>query len=148
SLAVAPNAACYIPLGHRRAAGLDLGDRQELKQLAEKDVLVKLKPLLEDNSILKIGQNIKFDYLMFLKRGIRIAPFDDTLLMSFVLHAGLHGNGMDELSEKYLNHKPIAFLDVCGKGKDKITFDLVELREATRYSAEDADITLRLHRLL
>ncbi|MGQ0742482.1 MAG: DNA polymerase I, partial [Alphaproteobacteria bacterium] len=147
SLAVAPNAACYIPVGHRRVAGLDLAGGEKLKQLAEAGVLARLKPLLEDDSVLKVGQNVKFDYLVFLKRGIRMAPFDDTMLISYVLHAGLHGHGMDELSGKYLNHKPIAFMDVCGKGKDKITFDLVELKEATRYSAEDADVTLRLHRL-
>ncbi len=148
SLSIAPNEACYIPVGHRRGEGLDLGNAKELKQLAEKDVLALLKPPLEDDSILKIGQNIKFDYLVFLQRGIRIAPIDDTMLISYVLDAGLHGHGMDELSEIHLNHKPIAFADVCGKGKDKITFDLVELKEATRYSAEDADVTLRLHRLL
>ena len=148
SLSIAPNVACYIPVGHRKAAGLDLGDGKEIKQLSEKDVLAKLKPLLEDDSVLKIGQNIKYDYLVFLQRGLRLAPIDDTMVMSFVLDTVLHGHGMDALSELHLQHKPIAFEDVCGKGKDKTTFDVVALKEATRYSAEDADVTLRLHRLL
>ncbi len=148
SLSTAPNIACYIPVGHRKGDGFDLGDGKAIKQLSEKDVLAKLKPLLEDEAVLKIGQNIKYDYLVFLQRGIRLAPIDDTMLISFVLDTVLHGHGMDALSELHLGHKPIAFSDVCGKGKDKTTFDLVALKEATRYSAEDADVTLRLHRLL
>ena len=148
SLAVAPNEACYIPCGHRAAEGLDLGGGRAIVQLSEKDVIARLKPLLEDESVLKIAQNLKYDYLIFLQRGIRIAPFDDTMLISYVLGAALHGHGMDELSELHLNHKPIAFGDVAGKGKDKITFEQVPLKEATRYSAEDADVTFRLHALL
>ncbi len=111
-------------------------------------MLARLKPLLEDSGVLKIAQNLKYDYLIFLQRGIRIAPFDDTMLISYVLDAALHGHGMDELSELHLSHKPIAFSEVAGKGKDKITFDCVPVKEATRYSAEDADVTLRLHALL
>jgi DNA polymerase-1 len=148
SLSVAPNIACYVPVGHRAGDGLDLGNAKEIKQLSEKEVLAKLKPLLEDEAVLKIGQNIKYDYLVFLQRGIRLAPIDDTMLISFVLDTVLHGHGMDALSELHLGHKPISFSDVCGKGKDKTTFDLVALKEATRYSAEDADVTLRLYRLL
>ncbi len=148
SLAVAPNEACYIPCGHRAADGLDLGNTGKIEQLDEKDVLKRLKPLLEDDSVLKIAQNLKYDFLIFAQRGIRVAPFDDTMLMSYVLEAGLHGHGMDELSQLHLAHKPIAFSDVAGKGKDKITFDAVPLKEATRYSAEDADVTFRLHALL
>lgn len=148
SLSIAPNVACYIPVGHRQADGLDLGNAKEIKQLSEKQVLAKLKPFLEDESVLKIGQNIKYDYLVFLQRGIKLSPIDDTMLISFVLDTVLHGHGMDALSELHLGHKPIAFSDVCGKGKDKTTFDLVALKDATRYSAEDADVTLRLHRLL
>ena len=149
SLAVTPNEACYIPCGHRKADGLDLGgDKGAIVQLAEADVLKRLKPLLEDDSILKIGQNLKYDFLIFAQRGIRVAPLDDTMLMSYVIDTVLHGHGMDELSELHLSHKPITFTEVAGKGKDKITFDCVRIAEATKYSAEDADVTLRLHCLL
>jgi DNA polymerase-1 len=148
SLAVVPGEACYIPCGHGLRAGLDLGDGKKIVQLAEKDVLARLKPLLEESGVLKIAQNLKYDYLIFLQRGIRIAPFDDTMLISYVLDAALHGHGMDELSELHLSHKPIAFSEVAGTGKDRVTFDCVPIKEATRYSAEDADVTLRLHALL
>jgi len=154
ALATAPGQACYIPTGHRRGGALNFdfseaGDGNEaMVQLPEALVLAKLKPLLEDDSILKVGQNLKFDAAVFLERGIRLHPIDDTMLMSYVVEAGLHGHGMDELSELHLQHKPIAFADVTGKGKDKITFDGVGIAEATKYSAEDADVTLRLHRLL
>jgi DNA polymerase I len=148
SLATGPNEACYIPCGHRPGDGLDLGGAAKIVQLAEADVLKRLKPLLEDETVLKIAQNLKYDYLIFLKRGIRIAPFDDTMLISYVTGAALHGHGMDELSELHLNHKPIAFDEVAGKGKDKITFDCVPIKDATRYSAEDADVTFRLHAIL
>ncbi|HEV2562164.1 MAG TPA: DNA polymerase I [Rhizomicrobium sp.] len=149
SLAVAPGEACYIPCGHRKADGLDLaGKAGAIIQLAEKDILARLKPMLEDSGILKIAQNLKYDFLIFAQRGIRITPYDDTMLMSYVLEAGLHGHGMDELSELHLKHIPISFTEVAGKGKEKITFDAVELKPATRYSAEDADVTLRLHCLL
>ena len=148
SLAVAPNEACYIPCGHRAAEGLDLAGAAKIEQLPEKDVIRRLKPLLEDEGVLKIAQNLKYDFLIFAQRGIRAAPFDDTMLMSYVLEAGLHGHGMDELSELHLSHKPIAFTEVTGKGKEKIGFDCVPVKEATRYSAEDADVTLRLAALL
>ena len=149
SLAVAPNEACYIPCGHRSGDGLDLGGTSgKIEQLPEADVLKRLKPLLEDDSILKIGQNLKYDFLIFAQRNIRVAPLDDTMLMSYVLDSVLHGHGMDELSELHLSHKPIAFSEVAGKGKDKVTFDCVPVAEATKYSAEDADVTLRLHCLL
>jgi DNA polymerase I len=115
-------------------------------QLREADVLARLKPLLEDDSVLKVGQNLKYDALIFLQRGIRLISIDDTMLISYVLEGGLHGHGMDELSELHLSHTPITFSEVTGKGKDKITFDCVPVAEATRYSAEDADVTLRLHR--
>jgi DNA polymerase-1 len=154
SLAVAPGEACYIPCGHRRGDGLslDLSQAQDGKdaivQMAEADVLARLKPLLEDDDVLKIGQNLKYDALIFLQRGIRLAPIDDTMLMSYVLEGGLHGHGMDELSQLHLSHTPITFSEVTGKGKDKIAFDCVPVAEATKYSAEDADVTLRLAMLL
>lgn len=148
SLAVAPGDACYIPCGHRKGDGLQLDGNEAIKQMAEADVLAALKPLLEDPSVLKVGQNLKYDALVFLQRGIRLDPIDDTMLISYVLEGGLHGHGMDELSELHLSHTPIAFSEVTGKGKDKITFDCVPVAEATKYSAEDADVTLRLHMLL
>ena len=148
SLALTPNEACYIPCGHKRPGGLAFDGTAKLEQLPEAEVLAKLKSLLENPSVLKIGQNLKYDYLIFRQRGITVAPFDDTMLMSYVLDAGLQGHGMDELSEKYLGHTPISFSDVAGKGKEKITFDCVPIAEATRYSAEDADVTLRLWLLL
>ncbi len=148
SLAVAPGEACYIPCAHRAGDGLDLRGDAQILQLSETDVLERLKPLLEDRGVLKIAQNLKYDYLIFLQRGIRVAPFDDTMLISYVLGAALHGHGMDELSELHLKHKPITFSEVSGTGKTRVTFDCVPLKEATRYSAEDADVTFRLHTLL
>jgi DNA polymerase-1 len=148
SLAVAPNEACYIPCGHRAGDGLDLANAAKVPQIPEAEVLKHLKPLLEDPGVLKIAQNMKYDWLIFAQRGIQVAPFDDTMLMSFVLDSSLHGHGMDELSELHLAHKPITFSDVAGKGKEKVTFDCVPVKEATRYSAEDADVTFRLQALL
>lgn len=149
SLALAPNEACYIPCGHgSKNTGLMFEAPETPKQLAEAELIAALKPLLEDDAVLKIGQNLKYDMLVFGRRGIALTPFDDTMLLSYVLDAGAHGHGMDELSEIHLGHTPIAFSDVAGKGKDKITFDQVVIPEATRYSAEDADITLRLWLLL
>src|ERR1700759_5373802 len=154
SLAVAPGEACYIPCGHRKGDGLslDLSQAQDgnatILQMQEADVLAKRKPLLEDDSVLKVGQNLKYDALIFLQRGIRLHPIDDSMLISYVLEGGLHGHGMDELAELHLSHTPIAFGEVTGKGKDKITFDCVPVAEATKYSAEDADVTLRLALLL
>ncbi len=140
SLAIAPGKACYIPLGH-------VGDgllSETPKQMAKADALARLKPLLEDPAVLKIGQNIKYDLVMFRRNGIAVAPIDDTMLLSFALDAGKNGHGMDELSELHLGHKPIAFKDVCGVGKAQISFDKVDLPRATEYAAEDADVTLRL----
>ena len=148
SLAVAPGEACYIPCGHKQAPGLDLGSAGDIVQLGEAEILQRLKPMLEDEGILKIAQNLKYDYLVLLQRGIRVAPFDDTMLISYVLESSLHGHGMDELSKLHLDHKPITYSEVTGTGKTRITFDCVPLKEATRYSAEDADVTFRLHALL
>jgi DNA polymerase-1 len=140
SLATAPNRACYIPVGH---SGADLySDRPD--QLDKGLVLAKLKPLLEDPAVLKIGHNFKYDWVMFDKEGIDVAPCDDTMLMSFDLDAGLHGHGMDELAKLNFDHECISFKSVCGVGAKQITFDKVPLPQATEYAAEDADITLRL----
>jgi DNA polymerase I len=145
SLATAPGRACYIPLGHVSAASGELmlgGDVP--KQLSYTEVFAQLKDILEDPAILKIGQNIKFDLQVFAQHGVTVAPFDDTMLLSYALDNGLHGHGMDELSEKFLAHKTILFSEVCGTGKNQITFDQVPLDKATAYAAEDADVTYRL----
>ncbi|MEJ1967716.1 MAG: DNA polymerase I [Rhizomicrobium sp.] len=148
SLAVAPGEACYVPCGHRKGDTLDFAAAGDIDQMREGEALARLKPVLEDPSILKIAQNLKYDYLIFAQRGIRVAPHDDTMLISYVLDGGLHGHGMDELSELHLSHKPISFAEVAGKGKEKVTFDCVDVKAATRYSGEDADVTLRLYLLL
>ena len=136
SLCYDEGVACYIPLQH-----------SEQKILEKKTVLDKLKNLLEDKSIKKIGQNIKFDYIIFLKNKIKLNSIEDTMLMSYVLNAGKHRHNMDSLSEIYLNHKPISFKEVAGTGKSQISFDKVGIKLATEYAAEDADVTFRLYSL-
>ena len=127
--------ACYIPLGHNSQKNLN-------KEL----VLKKLKPLLEDSSIKKIGQNIKFDFIVLFKHGITISTMEDTMLMSYVLDAGKNRHNMDSLSEIHLNHKTIAFKDLVGTGKKEINFKDVDVEKAKDYAAEDADITFRLYK--
>ncbi len=146
SLCIVPGKAAYIPLGH--GAGDELGFDEVPEQISMKDALKALKPLLEDASVLKVGQNMKYDFEIFARRGIRLTPIDDTMLMSYALDAGLHGHGMDELSKRHLDHAPIPFSEVAGKGKAQKTFDKIPIDEATKYAAEDADVTLRLHRIL
>ncbi len=157
SLSVTPNRACYIPLGHKGAAAqgsLDLegdsdtGDGEAPPQIPLDAALARLKPLLEDPAVLKVGQNLKYDMLLLGRHGIEVTPIDDTMLLSYVTEGGLHGHGMDELSQLHLGVAPISYKDVAGSGKNAITFDYVPLDKATDYAAEDADITLRLHRLL
>ncbi|MCD6074803.1 MAG: polymerase, partial [Rhodospirillales bacterium] len=155
SLGLAGGRACYVPLAHRAAAAqgsFDLGggeaphiSESEIKQIARERAVQLIKPLLEDPTILKIGQNIKFDMEVLARYGVRIAPIDDTMIMSYVLEGGAHGHGMDELSELHLGHTTIKFKDVCGTGKNQITFDLVALDKARDYAAEDADVTYRLY---
>jgi DNA polymerase-1 len=142
SLATAPGKACYIPVGHG-FAGADLLSDPPV-QLHRPLVLAKLKPLLEDPAILKIGQNLKYDLIMFRRSGIDVTPYDDTMLLSYDLDAGLGGHGMDDLAKRHLDHACIEFKDVCGTGKNQVTFDKVPLDRATEYAAEDADVTLRL----
>ena len=140
SLATAPGKACYVPLGH---GGTDMfAERPD--QIRTEAALARLKPLLQDESVLKVGQNLKYDMSVLRQHGITIAPFDDTMAMSFALDAGRQGHGMDELSELYLGHKPITYKSLTGTGKSQIGFAEVPLVEATRYAAEDADVTLRL----
>ena len=152
SLALGAGDACYIPLAHKSGADgsldLDGNDGKAPDQAPFDKALELLKSLLEDPSVLKVGQNMKYDYLVFLKHGIEVAPFDDTMLLSYVSEAGLHGHGMDELSELHLGHKPIPFKEIAGVGKSQITFDYVPLDKATEYAAEDADVTARLWRIL
>ena len=149
SLCVDAGSACYIPLGHKAGAADDLFGSDALAegQLPMADVLAALKPVLEDDSILKIGQNMKYDAKILSRNGIAVAPIDDTMLMSYALNAGLHGHGMDTLSERYLGHAPIPIKSLLGGGKAAITFDRVPIDEAVTYAAEDADITLRLWQL-
>jgi DNA polymerase-1 len=147
SLCVAPGRAAYVPLLHRGGADL-FGGGLLPDQIPFADAVARLKPLLEDPAVLKVGQNIKYDWLVLHRHGIDVAPVDDTMLMSYVLDAGRHGHGMDELAERHLGHRTIAFSEVAGTGKAKITFDFVPLDRATAYAAEDADVTLRLWRLL
>jgi DNA polymerase-1 len=140
SLATAPNKACYIPMRH---GGGDLLSEAP-KQMAPEAVLAKLKPLLEDDAVLKIGHNLKYDWVMFARDGINLSPVDDTMVMSFDLDAGRSGHGLDELAKTWFDHENIPFKQVCGTGQKQITFDKVALKEATEYAAEDADICLRL----
>jgi DNA polymerase-1 len=150
SLAVAPNEACYVPLGHREGggeAGSDLFAPQAKLcegQILEVDALAVLKPLLEDKGVLKIAQNLKYDWLVFAQRGIEIEGYDDTMLISYVLDAGKGGHGMDDLAKRWLNHDTIHFQHVAGTGKNQVSFDCVAIDKATEYAAEDADVTLRL----
>ncbi|SEI61059.1 DNA polymerase I [Pseudooceanicola nitratireducens] len=149
-LATDPGQACYIPLNHLASEGEGLFATEDRApgQMAEKIALDMLKPVLEDDAILKIGQNMKYDAKILKRYGISVAPFDDTMLISYALNAGLHGHGMDALSEQYLGHTPIPIKDLLGSGKSMITFDMVPVDQATRYAAEDADITLRLWQVL
>jgi DNA polymerase I len=145
SLALAPGHAAYIPLAHRAPEG-------ELQppppQIPGEAALERLKPLLEDESVLKIGQNIKYDIAIFAGCGIRVAPTDCTMLMSFVLDGAQHGHGLDELAKLHFAHDTIKYKDVAGSGKDHVGFAAVALDRARDYAAEDADFTLRLHRRL
>ena len=148
SLCVEPGRAAYIPLGHRAGGGDLFGSTDLVEgQLGLEPVLALLRPVLEDAAILKIGQNMKYDAKIFAGLGITVAPIDDTMLMSYALHGGLHGHGMDTLADRYLNHQPIAIKSLLGSGKSAITFDRVAIEDATPYAAEDAEITLRLWQL-
>ena len=150
ALATAPGKACYVPVGHKAGNGFDFAGMGEgIEQVLLEDAVAALKPLLEDAATLKIGQNLKYDCEVMARYNVGVAPIDDTMLLSYVLDAGKGGNGMDELSERWLGHRPIAFKDVIAKAdgsakKAERTFAQVPLKDATEYSAEDADVTLRL----
>ncbi|MBQ0765922.1 MAG: DNA polymerase I [Sulfitobacter litoralis] len=149
SLCVEPGKACYIPLIHKARGSDDLFGSDDLAegQIPLEEALRLLTPMLQDPAILKIGQNMKYDSKIFGQLGINVAPIDDTMLLSYAMHAGLHGHGMDTLSERYLSHTPIPIKPLLGSGKSAITFDKVPLADAVKYAAEDADITLRLWQL-
>lgn len=142
SMAITPNKACYIPLEHKDVLGSKLDG-----QIETSEAIARLKPLLEDPSVMKVGHNMKYDMTILHNAGIDVFPVDDTMLMSYVLEAGQHGHGMDELAGLFLNHVTIKFKDVAGSGKSQVTFDYVELDKALDYAAEDADITLQLYHL-
>lgn len=157
SLAIGPNDACYVPLTHQwepaaGGGGLDFGDQPEtrapLTQIDKATALSRLRNLLENPAVLKVMQNGKYDIAVMARRGITVAPYDDTMLISYVLEGGLHGHGMDELARLHLGHEPIPFKTVAGTGKSQKSFKHVELKPATSYAAEDADVTLRLWRIL
>jgi DNA polymerase-1 len=146
SLCIEAGSAAYLPLRHRDGEVDDLfaTDRLVEGQMDQTDALGMLKPILEDPAIMKIGQNMKYDAKILARVGIKINPIDDTMLISYAQNGGLHNHGMNFLSERYLDHVPIPIKTLLGTGKSAITFDSVSIDEATRYAAEDADITLRL----
>ncbi|WP_425416449.1 DNA polymerase I [Oricola indica] len=148
SLCSTPGEAAYVPLNHKSGNGDLLGGGLLEDQIPADAALERLKTLLEDPSILVVGQNLKYDWLVMRRYGIEIASLDDTMLLSYVVDAGTGGHGMDALSDRWLGHQPITFKDIAGTGKKALTFDMIDLETATRYAAEDADITLRLWRVL
>jgi len=154
SLAIEPGKACYIPLNHvdpntaPSDGGFSFEAAKAPKQIKLADAIKALHDLLLDPATLKIGHNLKYDMQVLGQHGFTIAPYDDTMLLSYALAAGLHGHGLDELAELHFKHKMISYSDVTGSGKNKISFDRVELEKATNYAAEDADFTLRLWHLL
>jgi DNA polymerase-1 len=147
SLAIGPGDACYIPLGHEveHSDGLELEAPVALDQIRLEDAIAALKPLLEDPAVLKVAQNAKYDMAVLSRYGVEVTPIEDTMLISYVLEAGLHNHGMDELCKLWLGHEPISFKTVAGTGKAQKSFKHVPLDPATCYAAEDADVTLRLY---
>ncbi|MEL7276694.1 MAG: DNA polymerase I [Pseudomonadota bacterium] len=147
-LSVEAGGACYIPLGHVNGAGDLLGGAERSEgQMDLDEALDMLRPVLESDAILKILQNAKYDLKIFARYDVTLGPIEDTMLLSYAMHGGLHGHGMDALSERYLDHKPIPIKSLLGTGKSQITFDLLKIEDAAPYAAEDADVTLRLWHL-
>ncbi|MGB1996190.1 MAG: DNA polymerase I [Amylibacter sp.] len=147
-LSVEIGEACYIPLGHTDGEDDLFGGASLCSgQINLEEVLTILRPVLQDSSIIKIGQNIKYDTKIFARYNINLTPVDDTMLLSYAINGGKHNHGMDYLSERYLDHKPISIKSLLGTGKSAITFDKVPISDAVNYAAEDADITLRLWKL-
>ena len=139
SMSLGKSKACYVPLDHKN---------QDINQIKKEDFIELIKPILEDEAILKIGQNIKYDYIILFNLGITILNMDDTMLMSYVLRTGLRGHNLDELAIDFLSHTTIKYSDVTNIEKKKVTFDYVNVHDALRYAAEDADITFRLWEVL
>ena len=150
SMAIAPGRACYIPLQHREAGSGDLFGGADLiaGQIPLDQALARLKPLFEDDAVLKIAHNMKYDLLVLARYGVVVAPLEDTMLISYALDAGRNNHGLDELAQKHLGHANIPFSEVAGSGRSFIGFARVPLDRATEYSGEDSDVTLRLWRLL
>jgi DNA polymerase I len=152
SLAVAPNEACYVPLAHRK--GGDGGDGGLFTgpiapdQIEERAALDALKPLLEDPGVLKVGNDLKYDLQIFALRGIELAPYDDTMLMSYVVDAGRANHGLEALTNRYFDHATVDFGELTGSGKSRITFDCVQIDKAAQYAAERADMAMRLWHVL
>jgi DNA polymerase I len=148
SLATQPGQACYVPLDHRANEGLALVTSDELGQIPMAEALALLKPLLEDPGVLKVAHNAKYELGVLSRLGIDVAPIEDTMLISYVLEGGLHNHGLADLAKLWLDHEPITLKSVTGTGKAQKSFRHAGLVEATAYAAEDADITIRLYRLL
>lgn len=148
SIALNSGKTAYIPLQHKTSEGDLLGGGLVEGQIPLDDALAALKTVLEDASVLKIAHNMKYDWLVMFQHGITTVSFDDTMLISYVLDAGAGSHGMDALADRWLGHKTIAYKDVAGTGRNAITFDMVDLANATAYAGEDADVTLRLWKVL
>ncbi|HET7593986.1 MAG TPA: DNA polymerase I [Stellaceae bacterium] len=155
ALAIEPGEACYVPLAHRAAAAqgaLDLAGAtpaaETPRQIPRDIALARLRPLLEDDSVLKVGQDVKFDIAVLAGSGIALAPVDDTMLIAYVLEGGSHSHDIDELASRHFGHETVKYKDVAGSGKSHVGFAAVPLDRARDYAAEQADIALRLHRAL
>ncbi|MDE1902122.1 MAG: DNA polymerase I [Alphaproteobacteria bacterium] len=153
SLAIEPGKACYIPVNHvspdaATDGGFSFGDTARPQQIPLHTIVDHLRDILRDTAVLKIAHNLKYDLQVLGQHGLIVEPYDDTMLLSYALAAGLHGHGLDELAMRHFQHKMIAYDDVTGTGKNRITFDRVALDKAVDYAAEDADFTLRLWHLL
>jgi len=150
SLAIAPNQACYVPLAHRNGGNGEglFGGERHADQIVPADALAAVKPLLEDAGVLKVGHNVKYDWLILAQHGIELDPADDTMLMSYVLDAGRSSHGREELAKTWLGHEPLELHQVAGAGKARQAFDCVAIDKATEYVCEGADVTLRLWQVL
>jgi DNA polymerase-1 len=148
AMSVRPGTGCYVPLAHRMGDRLNLEGASLSEQIPFAEGMAAIKSLLEDEGVLKIGQNTKYDIMVLRRYDIAMAPVDDTMLLSYVLDAGIGVHGMDELAQRHLGHKCIAYKEVAGTGRQQVTFDCVPIDKATHYAGEDADITLRLWHIL
>jgi DNA polymerase I len=148
ALAIRPGRAAYVPVAHRSSATDLLGGGRTENQVALDEALAAFKPLLSDSSVLKVGHNLKYDWLLMHRLGIDVAPFDDTMLISYVLGAGTGAHDITSLAERWLGHEMIPFKEVIGSGRNLVTFDLVDIERATTYATEGADIAIRLWQIL